>query len=110
MPNLLIAENGSDTTTSTLVGLFYRLAKNPDQAEKLYKEVATVDVRDAKALQSLKHLDGVINETLRLHPAVPTAGLRKSPLEGINIGGVYIPGNVTIATPRYTIFRRKSSS
>ncbi|KAI4183573.1 MAG: hypothetical protein LQ348_004666, partial [Seirophora lacunosa] len=100
---------GSDTVTSTLICLFYRLATNPTVAERLYAELATVDdCSDDTALQQLPYLNGVVNETLRLHPALPTGGMRKTPKEGAVICGRFVPGEVTIVAPRYTIFRRRT--
>ncbi len=64
-----------------MINLFYRLAEDPGRLEKLYAEVAAVDCSDDKILQKLPYLNGVINETLRLHPAVPTAGYRMTPKE-----------------------------
>jgi cytochrome P450 len=90
-----------------LVFLFYELALNPSQADKLYDELKNVDIYDRRVLQKLVHLNALINETLRLHPAVPTGGYRDSPPDGIIIGGRYIPGNTTIVAPRYTINRCK---
>lgn len=56
-------------------------------------------------LQYLNHLNGVINEALRLHPPIPTALQRLTPPEGLDIGGTYIPGNVTVWCPQYAIGR-----
>lgn len=90
-----------------MVCLFYELARNPNQAEKLLEELQAVDVNDRRALEKLPHLNALIDETMRLHPAVPTGGYRDSPPEGLTIGGRFIPGNTTIVAPRYTIFRCK---
>ena len=56
-------------------------------------------------IQKLDHLNAVINEALRLHPPVPTALQRLTPPEGINIGGTFIPGNMTVWCPQYVIGR-----
>lgn len=92
----------------TLIYICYRLAKHPEQLQKLQAELDTLAVvDDLKALQSLPHLNGIINETLRLHPAVPTGGLREAPAEGCTVSGRHIPGKTIICAPRYTIGRRK---
>ncbi|KAL8723630.1 MAG: hypothetical protein Q9225_000073 [Loekoesia sp. 1 TL-2023] len=98
---------GSDTVTSTLVGLFYRLASDPTRTEKLHAEIAAVDCSDDTILQELSNLNGIVNEALRLHPAVPTGGYRKTPKEGAVICGRFVPGETTTIAPRYTIFRRE---
>lgn len=90
-----------------MIYLFYRLALDPQQAQKLRTELESLhSIYDPKALKSLDHLNGAINETLRLHPSVPTGGYRESPAQGIEIAGTFIPGHTTIVTPRYTMGRR----
>ena len=98
----------SDTTASTLVSLFYRLVRHPEHLQKVQRELdAAGDVEDFAVLQKLPHLNGLINETLRLHPALPTGGLRETPPGGAMICGRFIPGNIVICAPRYTLSRRK---
>ncbi|KAI9702665.1 MAG: hypothetical protein M1820_006049 [Bogoriella megaspora] len=100
---------GSDTVAQTLVYLFYRLALHKNEARKLYAELQSIEPPyDLKALRCLPHLNALINETLRLHPAVPTGGLRDTPPEGIVIDSRYIPGSVTVCVPQYTHFRLES--
>ena len=95
----------------TLVYVFYHLAKDPRRHLRLVQqELKSLDsIHDLQSLQSLQalpHLNGVINETLRLHPAVPTGGLRQTPPEGATIAGRFVPGNTLICAPRYSIARR----
>ena len=98
----------SDTVASTLISIFFHLADDPSQADKLRAELEGIDsVQDISALQSKAHLNGVINEALRLHPALPSGGFRETPIEGINIAGQYIPGNVVVSAPRYSLGRRE---
>ncbi|CRG88390.1 hypothetical protein PISL3812_05420 [Talaromyces islandicus] len=96
---------GSDTVAPTMVFLFYELALNPEQADKIYNEVCTYDIANHNKLKNLNHLNGCINETLRLHPPVPSGGYRETPPEGVYINEKYIPGNTTLIAPRYTIGR-----
>lgn len=56
-------------------------------------------------IANLKHLNAVINETLRLHPPVPTALQRKTPPEGMAIDETFIPGNTTVICPQYVLGR-----
>ena len=65
-------------------------------------------MEDLHTLHVLPHLNGIINETLRLHPAVPTGGLRQTPPEGVHVAGRFIPGNTVICAPRYSLARRVS--
>lgn len=76
---------------------------------KLFNELKNVDIHNVSDLQRCEYLTAVINETLRLHPPVPTGGYRQSPPEGIHIGGTFIPGGVTIVSPRYSLARLESS-
>lgn len=90
-----------------MVYLFYRLALEPQHAEIIREEVHSINsVHDPQALKTLDHLNGAINEILRLHPSVPTGGYRESPPQGVEIAGRFIPGNTTIVSPRYTMGRR----
>lgn len=97
----------SDTTGPSLILLFYFLARYPEHAERVYEEISTVETSDITVLASLPRLNGFINETMRLIPAALTMGSRITPEEGIQIDGTWIPGNIKIAGPRYTIFRSK---
>jgi len=60
---------------------------------------------DYVSLSKLKHLDAVINEAMRLHPAVPSGVQRQTPPEGLLIGNTFIPGNTIMKVPLHTVFR-----
>ena len=45
---------------------------------------------------------------MRLLPAVLTSVTRDSPEKGMEVDGRFIPGNIKIAAPRYSISRSKS--
>lgn len=67
-----------------------------------------VNRQDPTALATLPHLNGTINESMRLLPAILTFGSRVTPPEGLTIEGTFIPGNAKICVSRYTIGRRES--
>ena len=90
--------------------MLYLLARHPKDTETIHQELLTVDIRDASSINALPHLNGAINEAMRLLPAVLTFVTRVSPSEGMNVEGTFIPGNIKIAAPRYSIGRRKPSS
>lgn len=86
--------------------IFYRLAQNPQYLREIQNELTAIDsIENIRDLSKLSCLNGVIKEALRLHPAVPTGGLRQTPPEGATIAGRFIPGNTTICAPRYSIGR-----
>lgn len=97
---------GSDTTATTLVLLFYHLALDPSHAAKIRAELPPNP--SARTLQPLPHLNGAINETLRLHPPVPSSGLRQSPPEGLTIASTFIPGSTVLCCPVYSLHRLES--
>ncbi len=105
---------GSDTTAATLTHIFYYLARDQSVFKTLQDELihlqddASKDV-DHRDLQKAEYLNAVINETLRLHPVVPTALSRKTPPEGIMVGDTFIPGNMTVWCPQYVISRDEAN-
>jgi cytochrome P450 len=98
---------GSDTTRATLISVWYFLSKYPSNADKIREELSKVDHTDANALALLPHLNGVINETLRLVPPQMTGGGRITGPEGLWVDDVWIPGGVKVTAPKYVISRRE---
>ena len=107
----LIIVAGSDTTAATLVHLFYHLADAEAVVKKLREEVQPMLAEDGSVQNSkiadAEYLNGVINETLRLHPPVPSGVFRNSPQEGVMIGETWVPGNTTMRMPGYAMARGK---
>lgn len=105
--------NDSDTTSTSLVHTLYELALHPKDVEKIRQELldAGVDcaanVQDQR-LKHLKHLNGVINEALRLHSPIPTLLQRITPPGGMMIGDTFVPGQTTVWCPQYVVGRCKS--
>jgi len=105
----LIVVAGSDTTAASLTCLFFELTLNKRCQRELQKEVdeyfTTTDVPDPSSLSKLKYLDAVINESLRLHPPVPSGVQRMTPPEGIRIDDTFIPGESIVQIPVHTVQR-----
>ncbi|PLB54730.1 cytochrome P450 [Aspergillus steynii IBT 23096] len=105
----LIIGAGSETSSTALTGTFYELLHNPAEITKLRTELAPHVEKDGDfqtiKIQHLPHLNGVINEALRLHPVVPSHMHRKTPPEGIRVEGVWIPGDMTVMCPQYVLGR-----
>jgi len=70
----LLIVAGSDTTAATLSWIAYELCKNPKVQSKLREEINTAVPKqgflDVEDVANIPYLDGLINETLRLHPSV----------------------------------------
>ena len=66
-------------------------------------------ISDFTVLQHAQHLNGVIHETMRLHPATLTGNIRETPPEGAMISGKFVPGKIVICSPRYIIGKRQYS-
>lgn len=101
--------SNSDTTAATLTCLFYELALHPECIPILQEEVDGVfdgpEAPDATTLRKLEYLNAVINETLRLHPPVPSGVQRMTSPEGMTIGDTFIPGNTIVQVPAYALTR-----
>ncbi|TRX94216.1 hypothetical protein FHL15_004984 [Xylaria flabelliformis] len=102
---------GTDTTASSLIIVLYFLARFPSHVEKIQEELRTVDIRDVRALTSLPHLTGTINESMRLLPVALTTnpGSRVTPAEGLTVDGTFIPGGVKICTSRFVLGKLNSA-
>ncbi|WQF83912.1 Putative cytochrome P450 [Colletotrichum destructivum] len=105
--SLLAIVAGSEPTAAALIGIFCELAKHPEHADMIYEELKDVDSTNIKTLTGLPHLNAVINEGLRLYPALLTGGARKTTENGATIGGTFIPPHTTIIAPRHVISRRE---
>ena len=91
-----------------LTCLFYQLCLNPEVEKVLQKEVDDAFANqpmDSVSLSKLTYLEAVINETLRLHPPVPSGVQRMTPPEGLQIGDTYVPGDTIVQVPFHALFR-----
>lgn len=92
-----------------MTGILYYLMAYPDDQKKLQDEFDEAeDSNNGSEIQDLTKLpllNGIINESLRLHYAGPSGFPRITPPEGIQVGDTFIPGNVHVKVPFYAVFR-----
>lgn len=99
---------GSETTATTFAAILYYMCRHPSV---LYKLQGLLDAAmpngsqdwSYEKVKSITYLDDIINETLRLKPALLTGGYRVTPAEGIQIDEIYIPGDTTVFVPTQLI-------
>ena len=81
---------GHDTTSAALSWTLYEIGRHPEIQKKLHDEIDSVSSTDCPLLdkiRSLKYMECVIKESLRLHPPVPGYGrtLEKDLVIGENV-------------------------
>ncbi|KAI1135583.1 monooxygenase [Hypoxylon sp. FL0543] len=102
---LIIA--GSDTNASTLAQALFFLAKYPSVLIKLQEKIDAIMPTPAdwtyEKARSITYIDNIIDETLRLKPAVLSGVYRVTPREGIQIDEQFIPGYTNVFVPTQRI-------
>ncbi|KAJ6448843.1 cytochrome P450 [Mycena vitilis] len=103
---------GSDTASSALSSFVWFLLSNAEHYTRLQQELDSVytegdDPFDVNKYGKLNFLSACINETLRLHPPLPSNGTRQVRLgqNGRNIAGRYIPEGTSVYMPAYSLHR-----
>lgn len=81
--------------------------QTPRTRAKIFQELQGIDITDSKALAALPHLNGAINESLRLFPPAMTVNTRIAPPQGLWIEDTFIPGGTKLIAPKYVIMRCK---
>nr|AAH77308.1 Cyp27a1-prov protein [Xenopus laevis] len=103
---LLLA--GVDTTSNTLCWSMYHLARDPELQQAVYEEVSSAVPMDripvAEDISKMPLLRGVIKETLRLYPVVPTNGRIVSEKD-VKIGEYRFPKNTLFVLCHFAIAR-----
>jgi cytochrome P450 family 4 subfamily V len=96
---------GYDTTTTGLSWTMYELGRKPDVQEKLYAELINADpeLGIVERVKSIKYLDYVLKEGLRLHPPVSMFG-RIVDTDTV-VDGKVIPKGTNVALFAYMLHR-----
>ncbi|CAO2652429.1 Nn.00g007120.m01.CDS01 [Neocucurbitaria sp. VM-36] len=101
---------GADTNAITVSNVYYLLCRHPEYQIKLYQELSDLPTTSSKLIDDQHligkpYLLGIINEALRLYPPVPSGLQRVTPPEGAMIAGRFIPGEMIVTTPTYSLQR-----
>ncbi|KAK2754685.1 hypothetical protein FQN54_006818 [Arachnomyces sp. PD_36] len=100
---------GSETTATALCGITYCLLSEPAAMKKLVEEVRgafnSEDEITISSSSKLKYMMAVINEGLRMYPAVPIGLPRVVEGKGIVIDGAWVPGGTTVAVSQVSANR-----
>jgi cytochrome P450 len=105
---------GSDTTGITLRAVFYYLMKNPTTLTKLRKELDSADLGPKESMVSweqarnLPYLTAVIQESLRIHPAVGLPLERIVPPHGLAVNGSFIPPGTIVGASAWVLHAKES--
>jgi cytochrome P450 len=95
---MVLTTAGSETTATTLCGAVNYLTAHPEKLAILTTELRStfhnMEQITLAALQDLPYLNAVIQETLRLCPAIPWVLPRRVPTGGDTVCGIWLPESV----------------
>ncbi|CAK7201048.1 hypothetical protein SEUCBS139899_003749 [Sporothrix eucalyptigena] len=104
---------GSDTTALAMANVMYLLLKNPGALCKLRAEVDAALLPDEavapyQKVKYLPYLRAVLDEALRVIPPTTFGLPRRTPAEGLTIGGQFVPGDTSVSISAYVAHRDAS--
>jgi hypothetical protein len=98
---MVLTTAGSETTATTLCGALNYLTRNPDKLSLLITEIRSsfqnLEKITLESVQDLAYLNAVIQESLRLCPAIPWVLPRIVPAGGDTVCGTWLPGGVRLS-------------
>lgn len=106
-----VMTGGTDTIAAALSFAFYRMARDSIVRDKLRSELqplfgrtvsgefTNLDLGEAEA----PYLNAVINETMRVDNPTCANGPRMTPPEGLEVDGVFIPGETLLYVPIHSM-------
>uniref|UniRef100_A0A0A1XC16 Probable cytochrome P450 12e1, mitochondrial n=1 Tax=Zeugodacus cucurbitae TaxID=28588 RepID=A0A0A1XC16_ZEUCU len=101
---------GVDTTSSTLTGILFCIAKNPDKQQKLFEELkAILPNKDSRLtienMQNLPYLRACIKEGMRYYPII--MGTLRSLPNDVVLSGYRIPAKLDIMVSSNLLLRNE---
>lgn len=97
---------GTDTTATTMTYLIWSVCRRPDVQEQLVDALRKLPSNFSEAdLKNVAYLNHVIDETLRLFAAIPSALPREVPAGGAKLGAHWVPEGTTVCTQAYSMHR-----
>ncbi|THC89542.1 hypothetical protein EYZ11_011009 [Aspergillus tanneri] len=104
---------GSVSTAIAINNAMYMLIRNPDKLSKLRDEIDVVADESEIAIsydkiKDLPYLRACLDESMRILPPTTFGLPRKTPPEGCEVFGQWIPGNTTVSMSSYVAHRDKS--
>lgn len=105
--SLIVA--GSETSATLLSGCIFYLCTAPHVMSRLGAEIRSNFKQDSdmtfRAVEELKYMNAVIEESLRIYPPFVTSLSRLVPQGGAAVDGHFLPEDVSICvSPRYVPF------
>lgn len=106
---------GSDTTAAVMRAMIYHLLRNPSAKASFLAEIDEArregrlsnPVKYEEAMK-LKYLQAVMNEGLRIHPAVGISLPRVVPPGGTHLAGHYIPAGNVVGVNAFVVHRDRN--
>ncbi|XP_050331965.1 probable cytochrome P450 12e1, mitochondrial [Bactrocera neohumeralis] len=101
---------GVDTTSSTLTGILFCIAKNPDKQQKLFEELKSIlPNKDSRLtienMQNLPYLRACIKEGMRYHPII-VGTMRRLPNDVV-LSGYRIPAGTDVSVSSNLLLRNE---
>ncbi|XP_055911116.1 probable cytochrome P450 4s3 [Eupeodes corollae] len=93
---------GHDTTSSALAFAIYLLSQNKAAQQKAFEEAVALE---GKEKDTMKYLEAVIKETLRLYPSVPF--YKRIMIEDVAIRDLHVPRGTSINLLAYVVHREE---
>ncbi|KAJ5971210.1 uncharacterized protein N7479_001128 [Penicillium vulpinum] len=104
---------GSETSATLLSGCIFYLCSSPHVMSRLVAEIRSTFKQDSemtfRAVEDLKYMDAVIEESLRIYPPFVTNLSRVVPRGGALVNGRFVPENTTVACHHYASYHSESN-